>query len=337
MDDIEPGDRMKKRRDLLVLLGTGMASAPIELFGQQPAKINRIGFLQIGPPTIRWQFDAFMQQLRELGYVEGKTVTIEYRSAESKYELLPGLAAELVQRNVHVIVAADGTPAALAAKNATRTIPVVFVNVADPVGQGMVQSLARPGGNVTGLSSLHSETAMKTLQLLKEIVPSATRVAILTNPENSSLPFVIKEMEVAARRLSLATSLVHAGSPGDFENAVAEAIRLRASGIAVLTDAMFNTNAASLAALVTQRRMPTIGGVDLYAESGGLLSYGANRIENYRRAAVLVDKILKGTKISDLPVEQPTKFSLIVNLKTARELGLTIPQTILVWADKVIQ
>ena len=328
---------MNRRRDLLAFLGVGVALSPIELLGQQPARIHRIGFLQAGPPAIKWQFDAFMQQLRELGHVEGNSFTIEFRSAESRYERLPELAADLVRRNMHVIVAADGTPVALAAKNATQTIPVVFVNVADPVSQGIVASLARPGGNVTGLSSQHTDTAVKTLQLLKETVPSATRIAILSNPQNPSLPFVIKQMEVAARRLSLATSIVHAASPGDFENAAAEAIRLRANGIAVLTDALFNTNAASLAALAIRHRMPTIGGIDSYAESGGLLSYGSNRVENYRRAAVLADKILKGAKIADLPVEQPTKFSLIVNLKTAKALGVTIPQTVLVWADKVIE
>ena len=328
---------MSRRRDLLVLLGAGTLTAPFEVFGQQPANVHRIGFLQASPTTIRWQFDAFTQQLRQLGHVEGQTFTIEFRSAESRYDRLPALAAELVQRNVHVIVAADGTPVALAARNATRTIPIVFVNVADPVSQRIVTSLARPGGNVTGLSSQHPETATKTLQLLKEIVPSAARVAILSNPQNTSLPFVIKEMEIAARHLGLSASIVHASSPGDFESAVAEATRLRASGIAVLTDALFNINAASLAALAIRQRMPTIGGVDEYAESGGLISYGSNRVENYRRAAVLADKILKGARIADLPVEQPTKFNLIVNLRTARELGLAIPQTVLVWADKVIQ
>lgn len=269
--------------------------------------------------------------------MEGKTITIDYLSAEGKYDRLPALAAELVRRNVDVILADGGTPATTAARNAARTIPVVFAILSDPVGQGFVTSLARPGGNVTGISNQHPETAVKSLALLKEVVPSAKRVSILSNPMNSSLPQVIQDMQAAARKLRLDITIVNAGTPAEFEKAFAEIARDRAAGLVILSDAMFVTEAARLTALAAKHRLPTMGGNKEIPESGGLMSYGANRLDMVRRAAVLVDKILKGAKPADLPVEQPTKFELIINKKTANALGLKIPQSLLISADKVIE
>ena len=328
---------MTTRRELLLVLGAAPLCAALPAFAQQPGKVWRIGFLQPLPSENDPRFEAFKQRLRELGHVEGKTVTFEYRAAEANYERLPALAAELVGRKVDIILADSGTPATLAAKNATRTIPIVFMGVADPVGQGIVASLARPGGNVTGMSVQHPESAAKALALLKEVVPSAKRIAILSNPTNSSLPLVIKDMQTAARVLRLETTVVNAGRPDEFDDAFAEIARHRPAGLAILADALFNSESGRLAALAAKHRLPAIGGMNLYPENGGLMSYGADRLALIRRSADLVDKILKGAKPGDLPVEQPTKFDLIVNLKAAKALGLTIPQSILVRADRVIE
>jgi putative ABC transport system substrate-binding protein len=328
---------MNHRRKLLIALGAGALAAPLRSFAQQPARIGRIGFLSPFPSGDDQQFEAFKQQFRDLGHVEGKTITIDYRSAEGKYDRLPALAADLVRRNVDVIMTAGGTPAATAAKNATRTIPVVFVAVADPVGQGIVTSLARPGGNVTGISVQHPESAAKSLALLKEAIPSAKRIAILSNPMNSSLSLVIQDMQAAARTLRLEVTVVDAGTPGEFEAAFAQIAVYRADGVAILADPMFSSEAGRLTTLAARHRLPTMGGNNAVPESGGLMSYGANRLDLVRRAAILVDKILKGAKPADLPVEQPTKFELIVNLKTAKSLGIKIPNSILVRADKVIK
>ena len=328
---------MNNRRKLVIALGAGALAVPFGSFAQQLAKTRRIGFLSPFASGNDMQLEVFKQQLRELGHVEGKTITIDYLSAEAKYERLPALAAELVRRNVDIIMAAGATPAVTAAKNATKTIPVVFVAVADPVGQGIVASLARPGGNVTGISSQNLESATKSLALLKEVVPSAKRIAILSNPTNSSLPGVLGDMQAAAKTLRLEITVVNAGTPGEFEGAFAEIARDRPAGVAILADALFNSEAGRLTTLAARHRLPTMGGHNAVPESGGLMSYGANRLDLVRRAAILVDKILKGAKPADLPVEQPTRFELIVNLKTAKALGLTIPQSILVRADKVIE
>jgi putative ABC transport system substrate-binding protein len=327
---------MNNRRKLVIALGAGALASPLASFAQQPAKIARIGYLSAYPGNDP-RFEAFKQQLRDLGHVEGKTITIEFLSAEGKYDQLPALAAELVRRNVDVIMTAGGTPSATAARNAARTIPVVFQGIADPVGQGFVTSLARPGGNITGATDMHRDTAGKSLSLLKEMVPSAKRIAILSNPKNSSLPNVVLDMQAAARVLRLETTVFNAGAPAEFEKAFAEIVRDRASGLVILSDAMFNSEAVRLATLAAKHRLPTMGRNNSIPEGGGLMSYGANTLDQMRRCAILVDKILKGAKPVDLPVEQPTKFDFVLNKRTARDLGIKIPNSILVQATKVIE
>jgi len=328
---------MNTRRKLLVALGAGVFATPLACFAAQQAKVGRIGFLSPYPSDNDLRFEAFKQQLRDLGHVEGKTITIDYLSAETKYDRLPALAAELVRRNVDVIVADGGPPPVTAARIATKTIPVVFVAVSDPVGQGIVASLARPGGNVTGISLQGRDTAGKLLELLKEIVPSAKRIALLSNPKNSSISLVLSEMHAAARTLRLEATVVNAGTPGEFEAAFAEIARDRPAGVVILNDPIFFSEAGRLTTLAAKHRLPTMGGHKAFPESGGLMSYGANRLDLIRRSAFLVDKILKGAKPTDLPVEQPTEFELVVNMKTAKALGIKIPNSILVRADKVIE
>jgi putative ABC transport system substrate-binding protein len=328
---------MTTRREMLVMLGAGALAVPLSSFVQQKGKVWRVGFLTTDQSDNDQRFGWFKQQLRDLGHVEGRTIIIDYLSAEGKYDRLPALAAELVRRNVDVIMTVGGTPAATAARNVARTIPVVFAGVADPVGQGFVTSLARPGGNVTGITNQQPEVAVKLLALVKEIVPSAKRIAILSNPTNSALPSVILDMLAAASKLRLEVTIVNARAPAEFEGAFAEIVRNRPAGLAILADPVFNSEAGRLATLAARHRLPTMGMQPGIAESGGLMSYGANRSDMVRRGAVLVDKILKGAKPGDLPVEQPTKFELVVNLKTAKALGITIPQTILVQANRVIE
>jgi putative ABC transport system substrate-binding protein len=320
----------------MISLGIGWLGAPLVVLAQKPPPMRRIGVLTSSSPARDRTSETFKQRLRELGYVEGKTIVIDYLSADGRYERLAALAAELVRRKVDVIFA-NATSATIAAKNATRTIPVVFIGVADGVGQGLVRSLARPGGNLTGMSILNPQTSVKMMQLLKEVVPAATRFALLSNPTNESHPPIVAEMQAAARQLRVETSTVFARSPAELENAFAEAKQLRADGLAYVSDSMFGNNATALAALAATHRLPVIGGSPAYPEHGGLLSYGANRTAYIRRGAELVDKILKGTKPPDIPVEQPTRFELVVNLKTAKALGITIPSTILVWAETVIE
>jgi putative ABC transport system substrate-binding protein len=327
---------MNNRRKLLVVLGSGALSAPFTSFAQQPARIGRIGYLSPYPSANDQRFEAFKQQLRDLGHVEGKTITIDYRSSEAKNERLPALAAELVRRNVDVIMADGGTTPANAARNAARTIPVVFAGVADPVGLGLVTSLARPGGNVTGISNQQRQTAVKTLEFLKEIVPSAKLVAVLSNPANSSAPLVLADMQAAARKLRLEIIVVNVGAPAEFDKAFTEIAQERPAGLVILADPLFSTEAVRLTALAAKHQLPTIGRNNAIPEGGGLMSYGANLLDLVRRAAFLVDKILKGANPADLPVEQPVKFELIVNMKTAKALGIKISNSILVSANKVI-
>ena len=328
---------MNKRRQLIVALGAGAILAPLASLAQQQGKIPRIGFLSPFPTGSDSRFEVFKQQMRELGHVEGKTITIDYQSAEGKYDRLPALAAELVQRNVDVIMTAGGTPTVLAARNATRTIPVVFAGVSNPVGQGIVASLARPGGNVTGATNQSGDTVGKVIALFKELVPSAKRVAVLSNPMNSSFPVEIKAMQAVAKTLRLEIAVVNAAAPAEFEKAFAEIVRERPAGLIILSDPMFISAAARLTTLAARHRLPTVSGHNAFPENGGLMSYGANLSDVVRRSAVLVDKILKGAKPADLPVEQPTQFELIVNVKTAQALGIKIPNSILVQATRVIE
>ena len=314
-----------------------MLLIPLATAGQPRTDTPRIGFLQASPAARDVRFEAFKQKLRELGQVEGKTIAIEYLSAEGRYDRLPGLAAELVRRKVDVLVTDGGTPSIAAALRATRVMPTVFCGVADPVAQGIVASLARPGGNVTGMTPQHADFAPKLLELLKEMIPSATRIAVLSNPTNSSLPVVVKQMQAAAHALRLELHVVHARAPEEFEGAMAEIARSRPAALVILREAMFTSQAGRLTALAAGHRLPTMGGDSAVPKSGGLASYAPNTSDMLRGCAVLADKILKGAKPADLPVEQPTRFELVVNLNAAKALGLTIPQSVLLRADQVIQ
>jgi putative ABC transport system substrate-binding protein len=310
-------------------------AVPLLAGGQPRSEVPRIGYLQAHPSANDPYLEAFRQQLRALGHVDEKTFAIEYRSAEGKYGRLPALAAELVRQKVNVIVADGGTPSAVAARKATSEMPIVFVAVADPVGQGIVASLSRPGGNVTGSSG--QVWAPKLLELLKEALPSAKRIAILSNPTNSSLPPVVREMQAAGGVLRLEIRVVDAGAPDEVEPAFADIVRNRAEGVVILVDTMFTGEARRLTALAAKHRLPAVGGHNAIPESGGLLSYGPDRLDMVRRAAVLTDKILKGAKPGDLPVELPLKFDLTVNVRSARTLGLTIPPSVRLRADRVIE
>jgi len=283
--------------------------------------------------------DAFLQGLRDLGYVEGRNIVIEYRDAERKLERLPALAAELVALKVDVIVA-SGTLAALAAKQATRTLPIVFSPAGDPVGSGLVTSLARPGGNVTGLSAFAPELVGKRLELLKQAVPGVSRVAVLWQPGafgERTEKDILKRAEVAGRDLHLPLQFVEARGPADFARAFSDMSIARADALTVLASNMFVSERRRLVDLAAAKRLPAVYSARELVDAGGLMSYGANLADLNRRAATYVDRILKGTKPADLPVEQPAKFELILNLKTAKALGLTIPQSVLGRADEVIQ
>ncbi len=281
--------------------------------------------------------EAFRQGLRGLGWVEGQNIVIEYRSAEGRYDRLPDLAADLVRLKVDIIAAA-GTAATTAAKNATRAIPIVMIGVGDPVGLELIASLARPGGNVTGLTfSVGMETAGKGLELLKEALPKVRRVAVLTNPANPGQPLALKNVKAAARSLGMQLQLLEARGPDEFDGTFAAMAKERVGALLVVSEAMFNIHRVRLADLAARNKLPSMHGFREDAEAGGLMSYGPDLADLCRRSATYVDKILKGAKPGDLPVEQPTKFELVINLKTAKALGLTIPASVLSRADQVIE
>jgi putative ABC transport system substrate-binding protein len=327
------------RAALIVVLALGLLAASLAGDAQQAAKIARIGYLATNLAVTPHLREAFRQGLRDLGYVEGRNVVIEYRDAEVKPERLPALAAELVALKVDVIVAPT-TPAALAAKQATRTLPIVFAFAADPVTSGLVTSLARPGGNVTGLSLLTPELVGKCLEHLKQAVPGVSRVAVLQQPGalgERTEKDMLKEAEGAARALGVQLQVVEARGPADFDRAFSDMARARAGALIVLSGAMFFNERRRLVDLAAKNRLPATYLVREFVDAGGLMSYGASLADNLRRAATHVDKILKGAKPADLPVEQPTKFELVINLKTAKALRLTIPQSLLRQADQVIE
>jgi len=326
------------RRTLLYGLGVGLL-APLAVEAQQAGKVWRIGSLASYSPTspeVAPLWEGFLQGLRELGYVEGKNFVIEGRYSEGRHERLPALAAELVRLKVDVIVVGGG-PAADEAKRATSTIPIVMVNNADPVGSGLAASLARPGGNVTGLSLVTPELVGRQLQLLTEAIPGVSGVAILSNPTNPTRRLSLREAEVAARPLKLRLQILEARAPSEFAGALSAASRERAGALLVVLDPMFFAERTRLAELAAKHRLPLISGLREYAEAGGFLTYGPNLRDSFRRAATYVDKILKGAKPGDLPVEQPAKFDLVINLKTAKALDLTIPPSLLLRADQVIE
>jgi putative tryptophan/tyrosine transport system substrate-binding protein len=310
--------------------------SPVAAEAQQAAKVARIGYLVTNLVVNPHLHEAFRQGLRDLGYVEGRNLVIEYRDAEGKPERLPALAAELVALKVDVIVTGGGTPPALAAKQATTTIPIVMAGVGDAVATGLVSSLARPGGNITGLTDFVPELTAKRLELLKQAVPRTRRVGILVNLDNPSHVAVFKALESTAKSLNVELQTFEARGPNDFERAFSRMAKSRVDAIVVTQDSLFNANVRAIAALAAQRRLAS-SGTRAFAEAGGAIGYGMNFPANLHRAAYFVDKILKGAKPSDLPVEQPTKFELVVNLKTAKTLGLTIPQSLLLRADQVIE
>jgi putative ABC transport system substrate-binding protein len=328
-----------ERRTFMTMLTGGIVVAPLAAEAQQAAKIARIGFLALNMAAAPHLPEAFRQGLRDLGYVEGRNVVIEYRDAEGKPERFPALAAELVALKVDVILAA-GEPHALAAKQATRTIPIVFAVAADPVASGLVTSLARPGGNVTGLSSVGPDLVGKRLERLKQAVPGVSRVAVLWQPgaaDERTEKDLLKGAEVAARALGVRLQFVEARGPADFDRAFSDMTGARAGALNVLGSAMFFNERRRLVDLAAKHRLPAVYTSRESVDAGGLMAYGANFADLFRRAATFVDKILKGAKPGDLPVEQPTKFELVINLKTAKALGLTIPQSLLRGADEVIQ
>jgi putative tryptophan/tyrosine transport system substrate-binding protein len=322
----------------IVVLLVALTLASVHLAeAQQSKKVPRIGVLWLYSPAIASPFaEAFRQGLRELGYVEGKSIVIEYRHAEGKYDRLPSLAAELVRLNVDIIVTAS-TQAAQAGQQATRSIPIVMTVVSDPVESGLVGSLARPGGNVTGLSLMHPELSGKRLELLKEVIPKLSRVAVLSNLSNPIIPPLLRETEAAARAVGVQLQVVEVRGPIELDSAFGAMTRDRAGALVVLPDGTFQNERRRIAALAAKGRLPTMYAWREAVDDGGLMAYGASVPDILRRAATYVDKILKGTKPADLPVEQPLKFELVINLKTAKQIGLTIPQSVLYRADKVIK
>ena len=294
------------------------------------------GFLFYGSPGSSPEVDAFRQGLRELGYIEGQNIAVEYRFASGRVSQLPELAAELVRLNPDVIVT-PGTPASAAAKQATSTIPIVFAGVADAVGAGLIASFARPGGNITGLTGISAELGGKRLELLKHVAPKASRVAVLYNPADRSNVLVLKELQKSAPALGLTLQPLEVRGPGGFEGAFVAMTRHRAHALFGAAGLLTTEHRKALVDLAAKRRIPAIWGERQFVEAGGLMSYAVDFYDQVRGAAVYVDKILKGAKPGDLPVEQPTKYELVINLKTAKVLGLTIPQSLLGRADQVIE
>ncbi len=319
----------------LVALACGLLAAPLAA-AQQPARVRRIGYLGFAPSMSPHLVEAFRRGLRDLGYVEGQNVVIEFRSAEGRLERLPDLAAELVRLKVDLIVAMCGL-CVHPAKQATETIPIVFPVHNDPVGAGLVASLAQPGGNITGLSTLGPELGGKQLQLLKEVVPRASRVAVIWNSATRYTLPIVRETEDAARTLGVQLQSLEVRGANEFEGAFGAATKGRAGALIVVGDPLTVSQRKRLVDFAAKSRLPAMYGFREFVDAGGLMAYGVSLPDMYRRAATYVDKILKGAKPADLPVEQPTRFELVINMKTAKALGLTIPQSVLIRADHVIQ
>jgi ABC-type uncharacterized transport system substrate-binding protein len=324
-------------RLVVTLLALALFAAPLSAGAQQARKAPQIGVLGATRAEDLPQSEGLRHGLRERGYVEGQNIVIEYRWAQGRFERLPELAAELAGLKPAVIVAFV-TQASLAARKATSTIPIVMVGVGDPIGAGLVASLARPGGNVTGNSSISVEVVGKSLELLTEVAPGRRRVSILWNPANAVFQTqMVKAAEAASRRLGLQAHVIAASDAGAIDKAFQSMTRERAEALAILSDPVFVAERTRIASLAAKSRLPSVSGVREYAEAGGLVTYGPNFYELYRGAAAYVDRILQGAKPGDLPIEQPTKFELVINMKTAKALGLTIPPSVLARADEVIQ
>ena len=330
---------MISRRQVVLGLGVGALVAPFAPFAQQPGKVWRVGFLS--HPHVDFvdadnYYGPFTQGMRELGYIVGQNLTIEWRSAEGISERLPELAAELVRLKVDVLAAA-GTPASQAAQKATAAIPIVMMGVADPVGTGLVKSLARPGASSTGLSNMSVDLGPKLLEMLRGMAPKVSRVAFLANPSNAASSLLLKNVQAAAHKIGVKIHPVEASTPQEIASGFAVMASQKAEGLIVSLDPLLQQRKNQIAELAAKQRLPSIGAYGVYVEAGGLMSYGIDIREHIRRAATYVDKIFKGANPGDLPVEQPTTFELFINLKTAKALGIKVPQSILIQATKVIE
>jgi putative tryptophan/tyrosine transport system substrate-binding protein len=328
-----------RRREFITFLGGAAASPaiwPLAAHGQQVGKVHRVGFLWDGPDVFPDAIEAFVQGLGDLGYVEGRNLAIEYRWGEGKPDRMRALAEELVRLKVDVIVAPSSIYTE-AAKQATSTIPIIFMSHADPLGTSHVTSLVHPGGNVTGLSLMMPETTVKGLELFKEIVPTLSRVAVIFDPATPSHGPSLKAADAAGPKLSLRIQPVPVRSATEYESAFSSIVRERIDGVLVLSTPLFIAGAKPLADLAIAQKLPSLFGPSHNVQAGGLMSYSPHRADQWRRAAIYVDKILKGAKPADLPVQQPTKFELVINLKTAKTIGLTISESFLLRADKVIE
>ena len=326
-----------KRRKFLTLFGGAVLAWPLAVRAQPMAKVWHVGMLETTAATLNaTNLDAFKQALRQLGYVEGQNLIVEYRSSDGHIERFPQLATDLIRLNVDIIIT-RGTPAALAAKKATATIPIVMAAIGEPVETGMVASLARPGGNVTGLSAFVTELTAKRIEIMREVIPQLSRMALIDNMANRSVPAQWDETKRAAFALGIQPQLYDVRKAEDIERAFSSAIAQRVNALSVGNDSVVIANRIQVVQLAAKHRLPAIYATRDFVDAGGLLSYAAHYPDLYRRAAAYVDKIFKGAKPTDLPVEQPTKFEMVVNLKAASALGLTVPSTLLARADEVIE
>ena len=328
---------MNNRRKLIIALGAGVIAAPLRIYAQPVQRSVVVGYLATeGQLSAQTVVAAFKQELQKFCYVEGQNLTLQLRFADGKFELVPGLATELVNLKVDVIVSA-GTVTTRVLQKATSTIPIVMANTLDPVGAGLVKTLARPGGNITGLSSLGIDVGAKHLELLLRVVPELSRVAVLLNPGNPSSSLILKSIQSAALKTNAQILPVEAPSAAGIDNAFLAMTQGKAGAVIVARDGFFFRQVRQITELALKNRLPSICEWTDYAEAGGLMSYGVNLAEQYRRTAAYVDKILRGARPGDLPVEQPTKFELVINGKTAKALRLSIPQSILISVDKVLE
>jgi putative ABC transport system substrate-binding protein len=325
-----------KRREFITLLGGAALAWPLAARAQQAAKVARIGFMG-STLASNWagRVEAFRSGLRDLGYVEGENIAIEFRWAEENYDQLARLAAELIRLKVDVLVT-YGTPGSLVAKRTTTTIPIVMVHSGDAVAAGIVASLARPGGNLTGMTYFLPELMAKRMEMLKDVVPRVSQVAILVKPDNPFFGTALRALEIPAKSMNVRLQQFEVHGPNDFGDAFVAMAKRGIEAVVILEDAVFVSNARAIADLAAKHRLPSAG-FNEFAEVGGLIGYGVDFLEMYRRAAVYVDKILKGTKPADIPIEQATKFAIVANTKTAKALGLEIPQSLLARADEVIE
>jgi putative ABC transport system substrate-binding protein len=325
-----------RRRKFITLLGGAAVVWPLAARAQQPVQIRRIGYLgsdSASKTVVR--VDALRTGLHDLGYVEGKNIVIEFRWAEGNYDRLPDLVAELIGLKIEVLVT-QGTPVTAAAKRMTRTVPIVMTPVGDAVASGIIDSLARPGGNITGITFFLPEICSKRLELLKQMIPGINRVAVLVNPDNPAMPPTLHAMEVAAKSLKLELDQFEARAPSEFDGVFSKMANKGDDAVVIVDDGVLIAHAGMIADLAEKKRVPSAGFKE-FADVGGMIAYGPSRFDMYYRAAYFVDKILKGSKPADLPVERPTKFELTINLKAAKTLGITVPPTLLATADEVIE